>query len=163
MLSSLVPHRGSSIYKHITCRIKTLGCLFFPTRAACCLLAREAHGLNFFCIILRFHVYFLFLCFFFSLVLFSVAIFAFALRAWNQSQWEPGVYGSQQGWGDQTLFECHMWGWLKSGADPKVRTHTQTHARTLTLLRWREASEWWCHFVTSYQLSNTFVIRARWS
>ena len=98
------------------------------------------------------YVYFLFSLFFFPSSLFYCH-FEFALRAWNQSQWEPGVYGSQQGWGDQTLFDCHMWGWLNWGqAQMFTRTHQWTHARTFTHL---EGGLWivvsFCNLISTIQ------------
>lgn len=107
------------LHTNITYRIKTLGYFFSSSFSenSCCLLAGEAHGLSFsvlssvLCLFSFCHASSSSLSSFFS---FSCH-FAFAPWAWNQSQWEPGVYGSQQGWGDQTLFEYHMWRWLNGG------------------------------------------------
>lgn len=160
MLSSLIPHRGSNIWKHVFAGFKPWDAPPPPPpkpRVACCLLARDPHGLNF---SVLFSVSYLFS---FSLCCFSPSFlfyshFAFAPRAWNQSQWEPGVYGFPAGVrGSDPLWVSHV-GLVK----PK-RTHTPTTARTLTLFHRRGASESWCHFVTSYQPSNTSIMRAWWS
>ena len=153
MLLSPVPHRGSNIYKHtLFAGLKPWDASFFPTRAACCLLAKEPHGLNFSVLSSVLCLFSFFSFFFFPSSLFYCH-FEFALRAWNQSQWEPGVYGSQQGWGDQTLFECHMWGWLNWGqAQMYTRTHQWTHARTFTHL---EVGLWivvsFCNLISTIQ------------
>lgn len=153
MLLSPVPHRGSNIYKHtLFAGLKPWDASFFSNQGRLLFTGKRTTWLEFFCIILCLMFIFFFLCFFFPSSLFSCH-FEFALRAWNQSQWEPGVYGSQQGWGDQTLFECHMWGWLNWGqAQMYTRTHQWTHARTFTHL---EGGLWivvsFCNLISTIQ------------
>lgn len=122
MLSSTVPHRGSNIYKHTLLAIlKPRDASFFfsfffsPTMAACCFLAREAHGLNFFCIILCFMFIFFFSVFSLSLFFFLLPFCVCPASMKPKSMRTRGVWVPAGVRGDQTLFECHMWGWLNRG------------------------------------------------
>lgn len=99
-------------------------------RVACCLLAREPHGLNFSVLFSVFYLFSFSLCCFSPSFLFY-SHFAFAPRAWNQSQWEPGVYGFPAGVrGSDPLWVSHV-GLVK----PKrthAHTNESTHAHTLS-------------------------------
>lgn len=75
-------------------------CPFYLTMASFGLPARAPHGLNLSELSSELSLFF-FYCH-----------LAFALKGWNRSQWGPGVWWSQQEGGDQTLFGCHICGWL---------------------------------------------------
>lgn len=86
---------------------------------------RGTTWLESFSIILRF----MFIFFPFSLsLLFSIAILRFPCKHETKVNENQGCMGPSRGEEDQTLFDCHMWGWLNEG-------HTNMNECIVTLLR----------------------------
>lgn len=148
MLESPAPHRGSGVYRHASLAgLKPWDASFFfllsPELLVVCW--REKHMAWIFLYYPLFYVYFFFSQFFFS----SSSVFFFLLpfcvcpaSMKPKSMKTRGAWVSA-GWGNQTLFECHMWAWLYRVRPKRTR---------LSALSWKEASEQRCHFVNSLEI-----------